>query len=248
MTAVALDPPGVVPRLENLGFLASSGLSTPLPGYLLVALRPTPSLRHYDPESVDYWVTERTRGSRRSLTRQTDLPLLADVSWGPVRIVDRLGTANEYLTFGGRLSASMVDDVVVAVLTCDTPLLKAGGHSQQVDLGAESIGAFFGRLLRAIDYIPGFEARVSAAEPVARYAAFLSDALKRFRASPGLRDAEPEVLNALEVERRRIRTSDPGQVLAGEELWQSSMSAVVPVERGQLSRPWGEAHDRSTRM
>ena len=53
---VVLDPAGVAPRLENLGFLASSGLGAPAPGYLLVALRPTPSLRHYDPELVEYWI------------------------------------------------------------------------------------------------------------------------------------------------------------------------------------------------
>jgi hypothetical protein len=243
MSMVGLDPAGVAHRLENLGFLASSGLAASTPGYLLVALRPTPSLRHYDPEVVDYWVTDGQRGARRTLNRRAHLPLLTEVSWGPVRIVDRLGNANEYLTFGGKLSANLVDELLVAVLTCDTPLFKAGGHSQEVDLGAESVGAFFGRILRAIDYVPGFEARISAAEPGARYAAFLWDALARFEASPGLRAAEPAVLTALEGAERRTRTICPGHWRAGQQLWESTLAAVAPVGIGQPRRPRGDTQD-----
>jgi hypothetical protein len=242
---VVLDPAAVAPRLASLGFLARSGLTGLAPGYLLVALRPSPSLCHFDPEVVDYWTTGDQRGQRCRLNLRTSLPLRAEVSWGPVRIVDRLGNANEYLTFGGRLTASLVEDVVVVVLSCDTPLLKAGGHSQEVDLGAETVGAFFGRLLRAIDYVPGFEARVSAAEPIVRYAAFLVEALDRFRSSAGLREAESDLLAALEREERRVRSSNPGPWLDGVELWSKSAS---PVRASQDRRPEGDTQDRRTRM
>jgi hypothetical protein len=241
---VAFDPADVAPRLERLGFLARSGLTGLASGYLLVALRPSPSLCHFDPELVDYWTTGAQRGQCRRINLRTSLPLAAEVSWGPVRIVDRLGNANEYLTFGGRLKASLVEGVVVVVLSCDTPLLKAGGHSQEVDLGAETVGAFFGRLLRAIDYVPGFEARVSAAEPVVRYAAFLVDALDRFRSSASLREAESDLLAALEREERRVGSSNPGQWLAGVELWSETAS---PAGAGQDRRPEGETQDRRTR-
>ena len=91
--------------------------------------------------------------------------------------------SNEYLTFGGNLVADAVDDAVVAVFTSPAPLLRRGGHSQAWDPPAEWLGAFFGRLLVAVDYEPGFEALVAAAEPLARYAAFVADCTARYRAS-----------------------------------------------------------------
>ena len=71
-----LDPPKAAGLLANLGFIASSDLpDRPGPAYLLVALRPAPTLRHYDPERVEYWVTVAGRGVRRVLTRDTKLPV-----------------------------------------------------------------------------------------------------------------------------------------------------------------------------
>ena len=49
-----LDPTVAAGLLANLGFLAGSDLpARPGPAYLLVALRPAPTLHHYDPERVD---------------------------------------------------------------------------------------------------------------------------------------------------------------------------------------------------
>ena len=87
-------------------------------------------LQHFDPEAVDYWVTERGRGERRTLTHATPMPRSEDFAWGLIRLVDRLGISNEYLTFGGHLDAASVDDVVVAAFTSPAPLLRRGGHSQ----------------------------------------------------------------------------------------------------------------------
>ena len=54
-----LDPVSAAPLLSDLGFLATSDLpDRPGPAYLLVALREAPTLHHYDPEVVEYWVSE----------------------------------------------------------------------------------------------------------------------------------------------------------------------------------------------
>jgi hypothetical protein len=43
--------------VSDLGFLAGPDIpDRPGPAYLLVALRDHPTLRHYDPERIDYWV------------------------------------------------------------------------------------------------------------------------------------------------------------------------------------------------
>lgn len=214
-----LDPISAAPLLSDLGFLSSSDLpDRPGPAYLLVALRDKPTFGHYDPESVEFWVSLSGRGTRRLMTRATPLPLEADFSWGLIRIVDRLHITNEYLTFGGHLSADMVGGVAIAVFVSPAPLLRRGGHSQGWDPGAEHLGAFFGRFLLAVDYIPGFEAIAAQADPVTRYAAFVADAMARYRTSPVLRTQQADLWQMLQAEERRLRASHPGEWASGEVL------------------------------
>jgi hypothetical protein len=214
-----LEPASAAPLVADLGFLSSSDLpDRPGPAYLLVALREKPTLHHYDPEGVEYWVSEAGRGTRRNLTRDTPLPIETEFSWGLIRMVDRLQVTNEYLTFGGHLTAGLVDGAVIAVFTSPAPLLRRGGHSQGWDQGAETLGAFFSRFLLAVDYAPGFEARAAAADPVTRYAAFVTDAMTRYRASPRLRAGQADLWTLLQAEERRLRADQPVAWAAGEEL------------------------------
>jgi hypothetical protein len=214
-----LAPISAAALLSDLGFLAYPDLpDRPGPAYLLVALRETATLRHYDPEAVDYYVTEGDRGVRRTLTRATAVPIEVDFSWGLIRIEDRLRVTNEYLTFGGRLSAESVEGVLVAVFASPAPLLRRGGHSQEWDLGADNLGAYFGRLMIPVDYAPGFEGRAARADPVALYAAFLADAMARYRASSDLRAGQPDVWTLLRAEERRVRACHPREWTDGESL------------------------------
>ncbi len=216
-----LDPVGAAVSLANLGFLANPDLpDRPGPAYLLVAMRESPTLRHYDPESVEYWVSQGGRGVRRTLTRSSRLPIDTEFSWGLIRIVDRLKVTNEYLSFGGQLFVGLVDGAVLAVFTSTAPILRRGGHSQGWDQGADSLGAFFSRFLLAVDYAPGFEAMAAEADPVTRYAAFVGNATDRYRASPILRSQQSDLWRLLEAEERRLRTDDRaawahGRVLRG---------------------------------
>ena len=214
-----LDPAGAASLLANLGFIASSDLpDRPGPAYLLVAFRPEPTLHHYDPELVEYWVTSGGRGAPRILSRDTRLPVDTEFSWGRIQIVDRLHVSNEYLTFGGRLAAASIEDTTIAVFTSPTPLLRRGGHSQGWDHGAEAVGAFFGRLLMAVDFIPGFESRLAEAGPVARYAAFVGDFVERYRTSPALRAGHPELWTLLDADERRLRRDHVADWASGQAL------------------------------
>lgn len=209
-TPVRLDPATGWRLLANLGFLASSDLpDRPGPAYLLVALRPQPTLHHYDPERLEYWVNEAGRGARRVLTRDARTPIDGEFTWGLIRIVDRLRVSNEYLTFGGHVAVDTVDGTAVAVFTSPAPLLRRGGHSQGWDEGADAVGAFFGRLLVAVDYAPGFEGRLARAHPIARYAAFVGDEVARFRTSTDLRVGQADLWALIEAEERRLRRDYP---------------------------------------
>src|SRR5215204_2456792 len=203
-----LHPASAAPLMRDLGFLAMPDLpDRPGPACLLVALRDVPTLRHYDPEKVQYWASEHGRGVRRTLTRRTSLPIVEDFSWGMIRLVDRLQVTNEYLTFGGRLTAERVDGADIAVFTSPAPLLRRGGHSQAWDRGADMLGAWFGRLLVAVDFEPGFEAEATRAGPVARYGA-----------SGELRAAEPDLWTLVHGEADRLRTERPVDWARGQHL------------------------------
>jgi hypothetical protein len=207
---VELRAHDVAERVGRWGFLAHPDLPDgPGPAFLLVALRPAPTLQHYDPEAVDYWVTEGARGQRRTLTHDAPMPRSEDFAWGLIRLVDRLGVSNEYLTFGGHLDAALVDDVVVAAFASPAPLLRRGGHSQGLDPGADAIGAFFGRVMIAVDFQPGFEARFAAADPLTRYAAFVRDADIRCRRARATTRFDDEVVQLIRREAARLRADQP---------------------------------------
>jgi hypothetical protein len=221
-----LDPASAYPLLADLGFLANSDLpDRPGPAYLLVAMRPVPTLHHFDPERIEYWVTAGGRGSRREITRETALPIDVPFAWGLIRIIDRLGVSNEYLTFGGRLTAERLDATIVAVFSSPTPLLRRGGHSQGWDHAAECVGAFLGRVMLSVDFVPGFEAAFNASSTVARYAAFLSDTVERYRNSATLRADHPDLWTTLGTEERRIRG-------ANSAAWADGVSLLRAIETG----------------
>jgi hypothetical protein len=222
-----IDPASASRLLANWGFLAEPDLpDRPGPAWLLVAMRPAPTLRHFDPEIVEYWVSEQGRGRHKTITHATPMPLQERFSWGLIRIVDRLKVSNEYLTFGGSLDADTMGDTVVAVFTSPAPLLRRGGHSQAWDPPAEWLGAFFGRLLVAVDYEPGFEALVAAAEPLARYAAFVADCTARYRASIFRRLDQPAMWALTEAEERRLQREHPEAWAAGDQLLAASRLAA----------------------
>jgi hypothetical protein len=231
MPAVSdITPEIALQRLADWGFLATPDLPDgPGPASLLVAIRERPTLRHYDPELVSYWVSEAGRGRPRWLTRESPVPLHDEVSWGRIRLTDRLAVTNEYLTFGAHLDADMVDGVLVACFTSEAPILRSGGHSQGWDQGGEQLGAFFGRMILAVDYVPGFEARIATARPLERYAAFVADSVARNRASVALREEAGSLWPLLAAEATRLASAHP-------EAWREGL-AIQAAMAERLSAP-----------
>jgi hypothetical protein len=219
-------------RLADWGFLANPDLpDRPGPATLFVALRSQPTLRHYDPEVVSYWVSEGDRGVPRDLTRATRMPVRAPFAWGMIRIVDRLKVTNDYLAFGGRLTADAIDGMTAAVFLSPAPILRRGGHSQGWDAAAEQVGAFFARLKIAIDYTPGIEARCAAASPLTLYAAFLVDFVHRYETSASLRETNPDTWLLLRGEERRLRLDHPDDWAKGRGLVDNLAPATAVPER-----------------
>lgn len=170
--------------LADLGFrlVAPEGSGRPS-WHLLVALRDRPTMRHFDPEQIQYY-GPADNGALVAVDRCTPGPVGSIVArralWGHVHVVDRVPVENRFLTFGGDLRMAAVSPQLTVVdLRSPAPIVRWGGHSQGTDELTTAIGAFFGRVIVPVNYVPGAEARVDAAEPDVLYRAFLADALRR---------------------------------------------------------------------
>lgn|GEM_PF-683193 len=220
----ATPPPRNLPldqaadALTDWGFLAEPGQpSHPGPGYLLVAIRHPPTFVHFDPESIDFWISRAARGERVSLDRHSAMPFEAELAWGQIRIRDRLLVSNEYLTFGGAVTAGRDEGTTVVAFVSPAPLLRRGGHSQGWDLSAQSVGAFFARLAAEAGRDRAFEMAAARADPVTRYAAFIADQIRRRPSLPGI-DLEPVDWRLQSAEAARLRRDDPYHWEAGQRL------------------------------
>ncbi len=204
--------------LADWGFLAEPGQPGHRgPGYLLVAIRRQPTFTHFDPELVDFWTSRDGRGERVTLDRQSTMPFEAQLAWGEIRVKDRLHVSNEYLTFGGAVTAGREDGTTVIAFVSPAPLLRRGGHSQGWDLSAQSVGAFFGRLAACAGRDRQLEIAVGRADPVARYAAFIAHQIKHRPSLPGV-DLDADDWPMLRAEAAQLRRDDPSHWEAGQHL------------------------------
>lgn len=218
-SAGALTPAEAASVMGDLGFLVVPGA----PGrdstaYLLVAIRQRPTLAHYDPESVLYWTHQGLHDGPAVFDRSVALPLDTTFSWGALRVADRLGVANEYLTFGGRLTTATVDDQRIGVFATPGPMICRGGHSQGWDPGAAHLAAYFGRLRARLGRDPQLDAHVTDMAPLARYAAYLAGAINGFAEAPALSADRHVELRHLRTEAERLHHDHPTDWVAGSRL------------------------------
>jgi len=217
--AMGLGPQVGRELLDDLGFLHVPG--PPLsagPAYLFVALRRTPTLRHFDPERIDYWVTTGGHGTPASIEWSTREAAVSDHSWGPIRVIDRLGATNDFASVGGQLLVARMAEVKIAVFSSNAPIVASGGHSQEWEPGSRDLSAFLARLRAAADPRAALEQDIAGLSPVARYAAFVADSLDRMRRSEESFGWARESRPVLERERNRLQTDAASDWAAGAAL------------------------------
>ena len=208
-------------HVERLGFLDVNGTAPQAPGgaNLVVALRARPTLAHFDPERIEFWRDEGGRGHAAEVSLKTPVPLERPFEWGTIRVVDRLQVFNSFLTFGGTMRAVALDPTThLIVFSSHAPILRAAGHSQQVDLSTGEVGAFFARMRIPIDFTPGAEQLVADASPMTVYGAFLASVEARFGASEDLRLSHPGFTAWCGRERHRLAGEFPADWAAGRAL------------------------------
>ena len=177
--------------MGDLGFLAFR-TEAEVPGTdscLLVMIRDAPTRRHYDPDAVGYWTMVDGQGRWELADRDTAAPKTQRFSWGRIRLEDRYGARNDFVTFGGWLATDRVaDDALLLVFRSPAPILRLGGHSQPGDHLAEEVLVFFSHLVPRLWDGRTTELMVGSEPPEHLWAAFLLHVQKRVRSS-GLREA-----------------------------------------------------------
>lgn len=217
--ATVLDPAIGSELLAKLGFLHVPG-RPPADGlaYLFVALRPRPTLRHFDPERVDFWLNVDGRGTRSILDRSTPMRGEFEYAWGVISVVDRKSVVNEFVSFGGVVSVRRIDDVLVAVFRSSGPIAARGGHSQGWDFGAEEMGGFMGRLRAAAGASRSLELKLAELSPLAIYSVFVVDSLIRHRDRHGLLVGDERIVEMLRDEQHWLQAQFPEDWAAGQQI------------------------------
>ena len=216
--------------MADLGFLlfrTPPGAAMP-DSCLMAAIHDAPTRRHYDPEVVSFWTTRQGRGRLNYVDCDLRVPFEGGFSWGRIRMIDRLGARNSFVSFGGVVSADRVaSEALVVVLRSPAPIFRLPGHSQREDRLAEELMSIFGRLVPALWPTPDAERVTATASPRTLYAAFLLHTTGRLEHSSLLRDA----LGADASKARRAMTDlaqlDPEAVTDGRELLRSLGLASV---------------------
>ena len=219
--------------LANLGFELvepdrTQGEET---SHLLLALRPQPTLQHFDPDVIDYWTSDGTRGHAARLDREAHFPILADFAWGRITVTDRLTVKNEFLSFGGTLRAQMTGESTVLVdFSSHAPILRWSGHSQSTDPMASEVGAFFARIKVPIDFVPGTEALVAKAAPRTLYCAFIQYVRERLAQAHSLREANRWLAEWSSRESQRMEAAANDHWRAASEL-RRQLGAIEAIAR-----------------
>ena len=181
--------------LTSVGFLLVPGAPFEHgPAYLMIALRPKPTLAHFDPERIEYW-TVGSAGSQPSVLEWpiADAAPVFSVGLDPDRR-SRSGPTTSLPAFGGRLTIAHDGDRHAALFR-----VRRSDPDRRRPFGSGSCARCPGSpassaVARAASGDPEVRARLDAADPVAIYAAFVARTLAFFREQHAIGGPSPRVL------------------------------------------------------
>jgi len=215
--AITLDEASAL--ISELGFIVfRTPPDTPTPdACLMVMIHDSPTTRHFDPEVASFWVTGEGRGRIREVDHTTR-PFETPFSWGRIRLVDRVGARNSFVSFGGTVSGERVGRALLLIFRTPAVIFRLQGHSQREDRLAEEVMSFFGRLVPILWRSPETEAAVAATAPLVLYGAFLLHTMHRIGHSAMLREALAPDLPALHRQLDDMTTHHPDPMRAAAAL------------------------------
>ena len=81
----------------------------------------------------------------------------------------------------------------------------------------------------AVDVDPTLEPRLAAADPLVRYCVFLADVVRRYRASPALRESDPDAWAVLRAEATLMHRDHEDAWAAGSAILAEARARAAPV-------------------
>jgi hypothetical protein len=185
---------------------------------LMVAIHDVPTRRHFDAERLGYWTTVGGHGRLQEVDRSAEVPFSTDYSWGRIRITDRFGARNSFVTFGGVLSGEPVGaGAQLFIFRSPALILRLAGHSQREDRLAPEAMAFFAQVVPHL-WSGDVERTIAEASPLDLFAAFLLHTQARIARSSALRDALERDEPVLRRQIALLAATGPGHLDAGTHL------------------------------
>lgn len=198
-------------RMHNLGFELLERTHPDSPGYsgLIVAIRPHPTLQHFDPEAIHLLLADS--GGNVS---QTDLHLSSHLE-GPGRIVlgrlvvnDRVDKRLGFFTFGACLTVHSATEGSYFVIQSSAPVLELSGSLREgvADQLAAETEALLARLHVQWGRRDGeFVQRLAQIDPLTFYIAAIHSILTMFAGSIALRNGSHALNSRLREEQRWLQ-------------------------------------------
>lgn len=201
-----MDESSVLRQVANWGYYLLPRLHPHSPGHpgLLIAIRQTPTEKHFDPETVQLHLCASDGGSEVvTLTLTSSLPGSSRVCPGMVTLHDRVDKRAGFFIFGGSLEASFNPGETVYALRSAAPILPVT-ESQSISgqLACETQALLAGLQSRWGAYDKAFEQRLAQVDPVELYQASLHAILQRYEKAPALRQSFPGFYTALSHEKQ----------------------------------------------
>ncbi len=193
-------------NMENLGYLLFTPPHARSPGFtkLCLAIRPRPTERHFDPESIQLPLCQAD-GTISLVELGPNPDLDSPTRLGPGRIIahDRFDKAVEFFSFGAQLQITVAAEGTFYIFSSPAPLLQLNRDLMSLpDQLAAEAEARLGMLRpRWGTDDRGFIAQLASAPPLPLYAALLAAILARFEPSRSLRTSFSSFYHLLQEER-----------------------------------------------
>lgn len=205
-------PRTLIAQVENWGYFLLPPSHPASPGYtgLLVAMRATPTGKHFDPETLHlHIVGAHGRPEAVSFIRNSEFGVTQRVAVGEIKLTDRRSKAIEFFTFGGSLEALALEEETVysvrslAPILFLTPLVDTPSDQlvSEVQVQLNALRAKWGA--REIE----FEQRLAAIPPQNLYDAALHSLLEKYANSHALHDTFAPFYKMLTQETEWLKTN-----------------------------------------
>ncbi len=210
-----IDPTGenLVYRMEHWGYYLLPQSHPHCPGYtgLLVAMRKTPTEKHFDPESMRIQLVNPSgMPDWTVLNLQTPLSKSRRVYPGSLNLCDRLNQEETFFTFGGTLESLAVTGETIYSLRSAAPILWLTSNGDGL---ADQLAAEFGHMLGELHARFGakdeaFYRRVAKLDPLMLYIASLHSIFDEYEKTASLRGSYPKLHTLLHEEQKWLEESD----------------------------------------